>query len=221
MPSGSTVLPRRPAKPRASCCVVMASRRPTDFFCRRGSPRSTGPLAAACRKPRSPRSMAPQTRDAGAVAGFALALAGLVLKGQKARLPLLWIGTSEIFREAGFPYAAGLARAFGIAPRRCCSPRRQNLPTRCGSPRRRPGSRRSPRSSSRCAAIPTARPHRDPPPAPPRRRRPAGRCSCSARRRGRADGRARPPRRRAGAGRPARHPCRAARRVDRRARLHA
>jgi protein ImuA len=57
-----------------------------------------------------------QTRDAGAVAGFALALAGLVLKGQKTRLPLLWISTSEIFREAGFPYAVGLARDFGIAP---------------------------------------------------------------------------------------------------------
>jgi protein ImuA len=57
-----------------------------------------------------------ETRNAGAVAGFALALASLVLKGRKAGLPLLWIGTSEIFREAGFPYAAGLTRDFGIAP---------------------------------------------------------------------------------------------------------
>ena len=57
-----------------------------------------------------------ETRDAGAVAGFALALASLILKGRKAGLPLLWIGTSEIFREAGFPYAVGLARDFGIAP---------------------------------------------------------------------------------------------------------
>jgi protein ImuA len=57
-----------------------------------------------------------ETRDAGAVAGFALALASLMLKGRKAGLPLLWIGTSEIFREAGFPYAAGLTRDFGIAP---------------------------------------------------------------------------------------------------------
>ena len=57
-----------------------------------------------------------ETRDAGAVAGFALALAGLILKGRKPALPLLWIGTSEIFREAGFPYAVGLARDFGIAP---------------------------------------------------------------------------------------------------------
>jgi protein ImuA len=57
-----------------------------------------------------------ETRDAGAVAGFALALASLILKGQKTGLPLLWIGTSEIFREAGFPYAVGLARDFGIAP---------------------------------------------------------------------------------------------------------
>ena len=57
-----------------------------------------------------------ETRDAGAVAGFSLALASLILKGQQAGLPLLWIGTSEIFREAGFPYAVGLARDFGIAP---------------------------------------------------------------------------------------------------------
>ena len=35
---------------------------------------------------------------------------------EDASLPLLWIGTSEIFREAGFPYALGLARDFGIAP---------------------------------------------------------------------------------------------------------
>jgi protein ImuA len=59
-----------------------------------------------------------ETRDAGAVAAFALALAGLVLKGADEVLPLLWVGTSEIFREAGFPYARGLAREFGIAPER-------------------------------------------------------------------------------------------------------
>ena len=57
-----------------------------------------------------------ETRDAGAAAGFALALATLVRKGQKMSLPVLWVGTSEIFREAGFPYAAGLVRDFGIAP---------------------------------------------------------------------------------------------------------
>ncbi len=30
--------------------------------------------------------------------------------------PLLWIGTSEIFREAGRPYAPGLAEGFGLQP---------------------------------------------------------------------------------------------------------
>jgi len=56
-----------------------------------------------------------ETRDAGAVAGFALSLAGLIL-GQRPGLPVLWIGTSDIFREAGFPYARGLQGLFGIAP---------------------------------------------------------------------------------------------------------
>lgn len=55
------------------------------------------------------------TRDAGAVAGFALSLVSLILK-QGPRLPVLWIGTAEIFREAGFPYARGLHRLFGIEP---------------------------------------------------------------------------------------------------------
>ncbi|MDG4905058.1 MULTISPECIES: ImuA family protein [unclassified Mesorhizobium] len=56
-----------------------------------------------------------ETRDAGAVAGFALSLASLILK-QKQGLPVLWIGTAEIFREAGFPYARGLHAFFGIEP---------------------------------------------------------------------------------------------------------
>ena len=55
-----------------------------------------------------------ETRNAGAVAGFVLSLVSLILKGQN--LPVLWIGTSEIFREAGFPYARGLQGMFGIAP---------------------------------------------------------------------------------------------------------
>jgi len=55
-----------------------------------------------------------ETRNAGAVAGFVLSLVSLILKGQN--LPVLWIGTAEIFREAGFPYARGLQAMFGIAP---------------------------------------------------------------------------------------------------------
>ena len=57
-----------------------------------------------------------QTRDAGAAAGFTLALVSRMLKQRSDSAPLLWIGTAEIFREAAFPYAAGLQQRFGIAP---------------------------------------------------------------------------------------------------------
>lgn len=53
------------------------------------------------------------TRDSGAVAGFALALAALLSDKPARSMPFLWIGTAEIFREAGFPYARGLS-AFGL-----------------------------------------------------------------------------------------------------------
>ncbi|WP_164749805.1 ImuA family protein [Nitratireductor alexandrii] len=57
-----------------------------------------------------------QTRDAGAVAGFALCLAALVRRSAPARPDnaLCWIGTAEIFREAGLPYAPGLSRFCGL-----------------------------------------------------------------------------------------------------------
>lgn len=54
------------------------------------------------------------TRDAGAVAGFALSVASLVLKARPGLV--LWVGTAEIFREAGLPHAPGLAARFGLAP---------------------------------------------------------------------------------------------------------
>jgi protein ImuA len=62
-----------------------------------------------------------ETRDAGAVTGFVLALVGLALaataRGAVApAAPVLWIGTAEIFRETGFPYAGGLQAMFGIDP---------------------------------------------------------------------------------------------------------
>lgn len=57
-----------------------------------------------------------QARDAGAGAGFVLALTGLLLKHAPAA-PVLWIGTSGFFAEAGLPYAHGLFRLFGIAPK--------------------------------------------------------------------------------------------------------
>ncbi len=58
---------------------------------------------------------------AGAAAGFALALAGLILKTHGAeeedsRPPILWIGVRDAFTEAGFPYALGVADFCGLSP---------------------------------------------------------------------------------------------------------
>ncbi|MHA6686012.1 ImuA family protein [Mesorhizobium sp. A556] len=58
-----------------------------------------------------------ETRDAGAVAGFMLALVSLILKRQAdLGAPVLWIGTTGMFGETGFPHARGLQAMFGIEP---------------------------------------------------------------------------------------------------------
>ncbi len=58
-----------------------------------------------------------EVRDAGAVAGFSLALAGLLLnQREKKRFPVLWIGINQVFAEMGFPHAPGLASFCGISP---------------------------------------------------------------------------------------------------------
>jgi protein ImuA len=57
-----------------------------------------------------------QVRDGGAVAGFVLALVSRLLK-QAIAAPVLWIGTSGFFAEAGLPYAHGLLKLFGVAPK--------------------------------------------------------------------------------------------------------
>jgi protein ImuA len=59
----------------------------------------------------------PRTCDAGAVAGFVLALAGLALERDTGS-SFLWIGTAGIFRENGFPYAPGIFTRFGIGAER-------------------------------------------------------------------------------------------------------
>jgi protein ImuA len=58
---------------------------------------------------------APQTRDAGAASGFALAIAALCQGEVSAelRLPVLWIGQAMGAKEAGLPYAVGL-QAHGL-----------------------------------------------------------------------------------------------------------
>jgi protein ImuA len=54
----------------------------------------------------------PTTRDAAAAAGFVLAAISVSLGPISA--PVLWIGTSEVFRETGLPYAPGMLSLFGI-----------------------------------------------------------------------------------------------------------
>ncbi|MEQ1951608.1 hypothetical protein [Mesorhizobium sp. CN2-181] len=54
-------------------------------------------------------------REAASATGLVLALLRR-LPAPEAAAPLLWIGTSEIFREAGRPYAPGLAAHFGLRP---------------------------------------------------------------------------------------------------------
>jgi protein ImuA len=88
---------------------------PHDAFLRTGAERLDGALGGGLPKAALNEIHGAETRDAGAVAGFALSLISLILK-QGPQLPVLWIGTTEIFREAGFPYARGLHACFGIAP---------------------------------------------------------------------------------------------------------
>lgn len=57
-----------------------------------------------------------QSRDAGSVAGFALALAALARKQAAAPSPILWISTGEVLHEGGQPYAPGLLHRFALQP---------------------------------------------------------------------------------------------------------
>ncbi|WP_309082810.1 hypothetical protein [Chelativorans sp.] len=58
-----------------------------------------------------------ETRDGGIVAGFALAIAATAARsGRQAQRPVLWIGLADMLFEAGFPYAPGIERFFGLAP---------------------------------------------------------------------------------------------------------
>ncbi|WP_421917560.1 ImuA family protein [Mesorhizobium sp.] len=86
-----------------------------DAFLRTGAARLDAALSGGLPRAALNEIHGTETRDAGAVAGFALSLISLMLK-QGPRLPVLWVGTSEIFHEAGFPYARGLHSLFGIEP---------------------------------------------------------------------------------------------------------
>ena len=65
--------------------------------------------------------MARQTRDAGAAAGFALALVSRLLKRRSDSAPLLWIGTAEIFREAGLSLCGRACSNVSASPRKSSS----------------------------------------------------------------------------------------------------
>ena len=56
------------------------------------------------------------TRDASAAAAFVLALARLSL--ERTNAPVLWVGTTECFREAGYPYPPGILFLYGMDPSR-------------------------------------------------------------------------------------------------------
>jgi len=70
--------------------------------------------------------LTPATRDSAAAIGFVLGLANRLVK--HVSLPLLWIGTAEIFREGGFPYPPGLVSAFGLGPERLLIGMAEKLP---------------------------------------------------------------------------------------------
>jgi protein ImuA len=60
-----------------------------------------------------------ETRDSGIVSGFALALAAIVSRGGRCgrtARPILWVCLADMLVEAGFPYAPGVERLFGLAP---------------------------------------------------------------------------------------------------------
>ena len=59
---------------------------------------------------------APSTRDASAAAALILALIRLSL--ERTQAPVLWVGMTESFREAGYPYPPGILFLYGIDPSR-------------------------------------------------------------------------------------------------------
>jgi len=107
-------LPERLAAPGEEA-VLPRRRGGRDGLLATGVPALDAALGGGIAKPALTEIHGRQGRDAGAVAGFVLALAGLLLK-QALLAPVLWVGTSGFFNEAGLPYAHGLLKLFGIAP---------------------------------------------------------------------------------------------------------
>ncbi len=64
-------------------------------------------------------------RDVGAAAGFVMGLVHLLV--ERTSSPLLWVGLSESFREAGYPYPPGIRFLHGIDPSRLLIAQAQKL----------------------------------------------------------------------------------------------
>ena len=89
---------------------------PPDAFLHTGVERLDAALSGGLPKAALTEIHGTETRDAGAVAGFALSLVSLILKQRSRACRSCGSAPSEIFREAGFPYARGLHALFGIEP---------------------------------------------------------------------------------------------------------
>nr|WMC96882.1 hypothetical protein RAR13_26645 [Aminobacter aminovorans] len=86
-----------------------------DFFLPTGVERLDEVLGGGLPKAALTEIHGSETRNAGAAAGLALSLVSGMLKQRSRSSDLvLWVGTTEMFREAGLPYAPGLASFFGI-----------------------------------------------------------------------------------------------------------
>ncbi|WP_269931829.1 ImuA family protein [Aminobacter sp. HY435] len=86
-----------------------------DFFLPTGVERLDEVLGGGLPKAALTEIHGTETRNAGAAAGFALCLvSGMLTERSQPRDLVLWVGTAEMFREAGLPYAPGLGGLFGI-----------------------------------------------------------------------------------------------------------
>ena len=108
LPNGSTVA-ARPATPRASTCAVTASRRPTELFLPPAPSALDAALGGGLPGAALTEIHGAETRDAGAVAGFVLALVRPVLKGQ-GRLAAPLDRHVGDFPRGRLSLSAGLAR---------------------------------------------------------------------------------------------------------------
>lgn len=113
-------LPERLAAPTAPADAVVLRRHgaalPENILLPTGAPAFDDALGGGVPKAALTEIHGAQIRDAGTVTGFALSLAGpLQKRAGAASAPIVWIGTTEIFRETGLPYLPGLCGHFGIA----------------------------------------------------------------------------------------------------------